>query len=117
MRAGFRIHELADRDIVEIAEYVSGTDPTVGLRFIAAVGEQIKRVSAFPGMGKLRSDVPKRLKGVRSISIRGLKIICCFTCSAGAAGSRSCVFCTVLAIFARSSGKAFSTSSPVAVQC
>ncbi len=61
----------ANRDVDEIAFFLSGFDPDNGFQFLDAVERTLQRVAAMPGLG--RPFPIDGIPGLRRVSVAGFK--------------------------------------------
>jgi toxin ParE1/3/4 len=85
MSAGFHMSRPARRDIVETADYLSGTSLALAERFLDSVDQTCAAAAEMPGKGSpWQSDHPE-LDGMRYVKVIGFKNHLVFYLPAGEA--------------------------------
>jgi toxin ParE1/3/4 len=68
----FKIHYLsiAERDILEIIDFISKKNPTAAINLIDEIDKQISKLADFPEIGKLAKDDRLKKLGYRILVVK-----------------------------------------------
>ena len=69
----FLVRRRADRDIDEIADYIGQHNTSAGRRFIEELWSEFSLLAEYPGVGTIRTGVPRHLRGLRSCPVKGFR--------------------------------------------